>query len=729
MAKEIMISRYANTYDSKPKDVSISDFLKGIMNGEWQDKVLETRVLLEKAKDKKEKNKIKAKNVLFRVSGSFAGQKDSDLRKHSGFIAIDIDNVENPNSCKELIKSDPYVYASFISISGHGLCVLFKIDGERHEEAFNGISEYLYSNYQLIADQSCRNVSRARYVSYDPYLFVNEDAITFKKYPPKKKEPKVKKVVYVENDFSQVIKDIYDRGINLCETYKDWLSVCFAITSQFGDTQEGLDYFDTLSRVSSKYNADDCKALYKTCLKYHNENKSKQSTISLIYHHAKCHGIETYSAETKAVIRAAASQSKAGVSAADIAKGLQKFNEIPEEFSAPIIKQVIEQGIEHQTENIIDDIIHFLKPYGLRKNLVTRNVEMNGKPINDDDINTLFIDCKSMFDKATKDLVCSVIFSNKTEQYNPLLEFFNNPEKEVDTEYPNLNMILDSIETDTDNYRKWVTKWLVSVVASAHGTYSPLVLVFSGSRQGTGKTHFMRYLLPKRLRYLFAESDMDNGKDDEILMTKKLIILDDEYGGKSKREEKKLKKITAKEFINVREPYGRVTVDLRRLAVFCGTSNDNQIISDPTGNRRVLPINIISIDHEKYNSCDKEALWHELNHLYKSGYDFTVLKSEIDELSTNTEMFNASTPEEELLLTKFMVPRNDITGEWMTATDVIKYLTIDTKYVFSNIRMGLLLTKNGFIKKKIKRNGNSFVAYWVEKITDFNQDGTDQSPF
>ena len=56
---------------------------------------------------------------------------------------------------------------------------------------------------------------------------------------------------------------------------------------------------------------------------------------------------------------------------------------------------------------------------------------------------------------------------------------------------------------------------------------------------------------------------MDNGKDDEILMTKKLIILDDEYGGKSKREEKKLKEITAKEFINVREPYGRVSVDLR----------------------------------------------------------------------------------------------------------------------------------------------------------------------
>jgi len=81
--------------------------------------------------------------------------------------------------------------------------------------------------------------------------------------------------------------------------------------------------------------------------------------------------------------------------------------------------------------------------------------------------------------------------------------------------------LIESIITDTKNHGKWITKWLVSVVASAYGNYSPLVLVLSGERQGTGKTHFFRYLLPKKLRYLFGESKMDNGKDDEILMTKK----------------------------------------------------------------------------------------------------------------------------------------------------------------------------------------------------------------
>ena len=130
----------------------------------------------------------------------------------------------------------------------------------------------------------------------------------------------------------------------------------------------------------------------------------------------------------------------------------------------------------------------------LRKNLITRNVEINGKPIDDSDINTIFIDCKSLYDKATKDLVCSIIFSNKVEQYNPIREYFE-ANHVVDTSYPNLTRLLDSVVTDTPNHRKWITKWLVSIVASSYGTYSPLVLVFSGRKQGTGKTHFFRYLV------------------------------------------------------------------------------------------------------------------------------------------------------------------------------------------------------------------------------------------
>lgn len=724
MDNKILISRYKSVTQRDGSQMSIPEFIMGIRDGLWQDDVLSVR----NAKSKTESDAIKKRCEAVTVSGIFDTRSIAGLRHHSGFIAMDVDNVENPNKAKKLVEKDPYVYAAFVSISGKGLCLMFRIDPAKHRESFEGLDKYLYENYSFICDKSCVDVSRLRIVSYDPYININEDSQVFKKYLPKPKQQKQPpKVVYVETDFDNIIKSIYDRGLNLCEDYGEWLRICYALVSHHGDTETGRTHFDLLSRHSSKYNEADCRKQYDVCLRNHNDSKRKQSTINYIYWLAKQNGIETYSAETKEVIRAAASQSKAGVSPKDISAGLKKFNEIPEEFSEPIIKQVIEQGIEHQTENIIDDIIHFLQPYGLRKNLVTRNVEMNGKPINDDDINTLFIDCKSLFDKATKDLVCSVIFSNKTAQYHPIKEFLDSSTTPINGT-PELDKLIRSMNSDTPDYGKWLTKWLVSMIAAVNDQYSPLVLVLCGEIQGTGKTEFMRRLLPKQLRNLFGESKMDNGKDDEILMTKKWIIFDDEYGGKSKREEKKLKEITSKEFINVREPYGRVSVDIRRLSVFCGSSNDSQILSDPTGNRRILPIHVISIDHDMYNSVDKAQLFHELNHLYKSGYEWRVLKEEIEQLKESTEEFNLSTPEEELLAVKMSPTDNEMLGEWMTVTEIIKYLTIDTKYVFSNVRVGMLLQKMGYHKKNMRKGGNPVRCYLVMK-NENNSQVNDDNPF
>lgn len=721
-SEKTLISEYKTVRDNKGYTSDIHDFIKGVRDGKWQDIVLKIRI----AKTKEEKDNLKKQCPAVTISGVFDTRSVSGLRHHSGFIAMDIDDIENANQAKKLIEKDPFIYAAFVSVSGNGLCLIFKIEGSRHEDAFMSLDKYLYDNYSFICDKKCVDVSRLRIVSYDPYIHINEDAHVFKKYLPKPKKTKQQqKVVFVNTDFDQIVKSIYDRGLNICEDYSDWLRVCYAIVSEYGDTETGRDHFDTLSRHSSKYNPKDCVKQYNACLRNHNDSKKKVSTIAFIYDIAKRNGIETYSIETKEVIRSAASQSKAGVSKQDIAKGLEKFNDISIEFSEPIIDQVIKNGIEHQTENIIEDIIHFLQPYDLRKNLLTRNVELNGKAVDDDDLNTLYIDCKSMFEKTTKDLIFSVIFSNKTPQYNPIKELLENEPEPNGT--PNLDKLIKSIKTDTEHYDKWLTKWLVACVASAYGDDSPLTLVLSGEKQGTGKTFFFRRLLPKKIRYLYGESKMDKGKDDEILMTKKLIIMDDEYGGKSKKEDKKFKDMTSKEFINVREPYGRVFVDLRRIAMFAGTSNDTQIISDPTGNRRVLPIHVLDIDHDLYNSCDKLQLWVELYHLYKNGYDFTVLKEEIQQLNDSTEMFNASNPDEELLFTKISKPENKYVGEYMTATEIIKYITADTKYVFSNVRIGMLLSKMGFEKSRKKRGGNSVVVYHVMKIDQNEQN--DQAPF
>ena len=706
----MLISHYKNIHDSQDTDIEFDNFLEGVRSGRWQDIALEVR----NAPNKEIKELKKKTAPLVTVSGSFAARKDDAIRKHSNLIAIDIDNLDDAVATKNRIGADPYVLAAFVSISGKGLCLIVKIDGTRHLDAFNAIAAYLYNEYQLIVDQSGKNVSRARFISYDPALIQNPNAATFKKYLPKKKEYKQQKVVVIKTDFDSMIAQMDQKGLNLCEDYSDWIRICYGLVSEFGE--QGREHFHTLSATSSKYNSIDCDSQFTACLKNHNESKGKKSSIGSIYYLAKQNGIDIYTEHSKAIMRHATSQRAAGLSADSIVKSLEVSGITPEE-SKEIVEQIVSKDIKYKSESISTDIAAFVNTYDLRRNIITRKIELSYKAIDDSDINSIFLDSKAIFKESSKDLVTSIIFSNRVQSYNPLHEFFESELYEYNNDqWPNIQLLLSSIITDTQDADFFILRWLLSVVASAYGNKSELVLVFCGEKQGTGKTHWFRYLLPKKIRYLYAESKMDAGKDDEILMCGRLIINDDEYGGKSKREEKRMKELTSKEFINVREPYGRVSVDLKRLAVFCGTSNEMQILSDPTGNRRIMPIHILGIDHELYNQCDKEALWRELFCMFQRGAEYTILKEDIERLNAATEMYKLSTPEDDLISKKLTPGSSTGLGEWMTLTDIQQYLMADTKFNYLNTqRIGSILTALGFKKDRRTINKSKVMMYYVTR--------------
>jgi predicted P-loop ATPase len=707
----MLISSYKNVHDKQDIDIEIDSFLEGVQSGRWQDIALEVR----NAPTKEIKDLKKKTAPLVTPSGSFSERKVDCLRKHSGFIAIDIDNLDDPAATKERIGANPYFYSVFISISGNGLCLIIKIDGTRHLDAFNGIAAYLYNEYQLIVDQSGKDVSRARFVSYDPALLLNTKSATFKKYLPKKKEQKHQKVMFIKTDFDAMIKQMDDKGLNLCEDYSDWVRICYALVSEL--QEQGRDHFHTLSSHSSKYNSLDCDSQFDACLKNHNETKAKKSSIGTIYFYAKQNGIDCYSEHTKSMARYATSQKAAGLSKEAIIETLEKQGGYSPEDSKEIVEQIVSKDIKFKSDSVSTDIAAFVNTYDLKKNVITRKIELDGKAIDDSDLNSIFLDSKAVFKESTKDLITSIIFSNRVPSYNPLHEFFEEQLFEYDNDnWPNLKLLMSSVVSDTAEADFFILRWLLSIVASAYGHKSELVLVFCGEKQGTGKTHWFRYLLPKKLRYLYAESKMDAGKDDEILMCGKLIINDDEYGGKSKKEDKRLKELTSKEFINVREPYGRVSVDLKRLSVFCGTSNETQILSDATGNRRIMPIHINDIDHDYYNQCDKEGLWRELFCMFQMGAEYTILKEDIDRLNAATEMYKISTPEDDLIHKKLSPGSATSYGEWMSLTDIQQFLIMETKFNYLNTnRIGQILTSLGFIKERRGSRDQRVMMYYVTR--------------
>lgn len=113
-------------------------------------------------------------------SGTFSYANDESLLTHSGLICIDLDGLDDPQAIRLLVQQqDGYVF-SFVSPRGKGLKVIFLIDPAAYsqEKWYKGISRLLEARCGIPSgkfDESCKNVSRACFLSYDPTVHVNPD--------------------------------------------------------------------------------------------------------------------------------------------------------------------------------------------------------------------------------------------------------------------------------------------------------------------------------------------------------------------------------------------------------------------------------------------------------------------------------------------------------------------------------------------------------------------------
>lgn len=695
-----VISYYKSIKDTiGGKDVELKEFIEYVREGYWQDYILPLRA------SKENKTELKKKLPYVTISGKFKVRNNNGLEKHSGFLAIDFDLKCNPNILdkRDVLYADKYTYAGFISASGEGVCILVRIDGGKHLDAFLALEQYYFTHFDLIVDTSCKDVSRPRYVSYDPELYLTDKIEKFTDYLKEKAPKKIDQVVFVRSDFEAVLKDIQDRGIDLVDSYYDWMRTGFAIADKFGE--DGRSYFHILSSQGRKYNPSQCDRQYDNCLR---NGGTKIAQIATFYYLAKQAGLNIYSDRTKKIVNASVQGREMKRTPLQVADSLRQFAEI--EGAEEIIKQVFDSNIQGiDEENLIEQVEIFLKMnYSMRRNEITRYIEDSGVPLKQSDFNSIFIEAKKIYDKLSYELLDRIINSNFTPSYNPILEYFKKP-------YEPLNGFIDSI-ADTiksDDYlyvRHFFKKWLVSVIASAHGTHSPLMFVLAGDKQGTGKTEFFRRLLPKELHGYYAESKLDAGKDDEILMTQKLIIADDEMGGKSKKDEKRLKEMLSKQTFSLREPYGRNNVDLQRLAVLCGSTNIVEILSDTTGNRRIIPVQVYEIDNSTYNMIDKEKVILEAYNLFKEGFDWRLSSTDVAVLNGGSEKFEIYTSEYELISKFFRKPKDE-EENYLTATEIKNILETKTIQKIILDRIGKELKRLGYNSEIRKRNGVSSRLY------------------
>jgi hypothetical protein len=701
------ISLFKNVSEVKnPEILDLIEYLIDTRDGKWEDIVNKCRNI----REKEERDAFKRTMPTACLSGAFSYRSDASLVTHSQIIAMDLDEIENLNVIKNQFKKDKYVFSVFMSTSGFGLRVLFKIEPNKHKEAFKGLCQYIYEKYGQPCDPNS-SVSKPYVVSFDPDLYLNpdyENIPTFKKYVKETVIKNVPAYIHNEDDFHSVYKQVIARGVNICDSYDDWIKIGFGLSEQFGE--EGRLYFHELSKMSDKYKFDSCNKQYDACLRA--KGTGEKINIRSFYYLAKVNGINIVTERTREVIRTTKNAKRAGLNPRQISDNLKSKAGIDgvDNLIEKVYHSTEQDGFEDADESILGTLEMFISNnYNLRLNEITGFFENDGLQITPNHMNSIYIAAKKIMPKLDYNLMIRLLKSDFTPSYNPLMEFFGSdgipvilpPMPEENTrvwESPVIDKLADTIKNNDPAFTKYfLRKWLVSIVSSAHKVHSPLLFCLLGA-QHTGKTEFFRRLMPDQLKPYYAESKLDKEKDDELLMTENLVIMDDELGGKSKADALKLKNITSKQYFSLRRPYGDHNEKILRLAVLCGTSNYKQILSDPTGNRRIIPTEVFNIDKELYNSIDKKDLFMEMFRLYKQGFDWRVGPSDLKLLNKDEEKFTIAVKERDLL-EKFFEPGDT---DWMSSTDILVDLERMTQQKLNLNIIGRELDQLGYKRKSVR---------------------------
>lgn len=200
---------FKNLFDKEPHYINVNDALARIKSGKSKTLIEEIR----KQIDKERADGLKRNLPSVCFSGEFTERKDEFLKKHSGFIVLDFDEVQDLRDKQTEIISNAFVYACWLSPRGNGLKALVKIaDGSKHREHFQALQDIFKE-----VDRSGINQSRVCFESYDPEIYINEKAKVFTKIKITEKYEQKERLDGSQEIFDNILKWLSNKG-NAFET-------------------------------------------------------------------------------------------------------------------------------------------------------------------------------------------------------------------------------------------------------------------------------------------------------------------------------------------------------------------------------------------------------------------------------------------------------------------------------------------------------------------------------
>lgn len=172
-------------------------------------------------------------------------------------------------------------------------------------------------------------------------------------------------------------------------------------------------------------------------------------------------------------------------------------------------------------------------------------------------------------------------------------------------------------------------RWMVSAVARVMvpGCQADLVLLLEGL-QGTRKSTALSMLVPVPSWYQQTGINIES-KDSFSQLRSVWIYGLDELASLRRGDRERWKSFLTSTRDRYRPPYAKREKEFLRQNVFGGTTNMEIYFDDPTGNRRYLPSKVEREADVDSIVRDRDQLWGEAFHLYKSGHVWHIDSQEL----------------------------------------------------------------------------------------------------
>ena len=282
--------------------------------------------------------------------------------------------------------------------------------------------------------------------------------------------------------------------------------------------------------------------------------------------------------------------------------------------------------------------------------------------------------------------------SDLLSTYNPVEDFlFKCAGKWDGKDY--IRALARTVPTDNPYWEDWFYTWFLAMVnqwrSYSHRKYGNSVAPLLISRQGYNKSTFCRSLVPPELQWGYNDNLVLSEKRQVLqAMCQALLLNLDEFNQISPQVQQGfLKNIIQLPSVKMKPPYGSHVQEFPRMASFIATSNMEDILSDPSGNRRFLGVELTGpIDVSQLPNY--EQLYAQALAALQAGEKTYFDAEQTKLIMASNRKFEVISPVDQYFNLYFDLTDDAKQGEYLTAAEIFQELK---SHIGSSVKLSNLI--------------------------------------